>query len=46
MSDPEMLKELERWVRYAEDDLKVAELILDSDQVPRAACFNAQQCAE
>ncbi len=46
MSDAEVLEELERWVRYAEDDLKVAELILDHDQVPRAACFNAQQCAE
>ena len=46
MSDPEVLKELVRWVRYAEDDLKVAELILDNDQVPRAACFNAQQRAE
>jgi HEPN domain-containing protein len=46
MSDPEMLKELERWVHYAEDDLKVAELILDNDHVPSAACFNAQQCAE
>jgi len=46
MSDPELLKELARWVRYAGDDLKVAELILNHDLVPRAACFNAQQCAE
>ncbi len=46
MSDPELLKELARWVRYAGDDLKIAELILEHDQVPRAACFNAQQCAE
>ena len=46
MSDPELLRELARWVRYARDDLKIAELILDHDQVPRAACFNAQQCAE
>ena len=46
MRDPELLKELARWVRYAEDDLKIAELILEHDQVPRAACFNAQQCAE
>ncbi len=29
MSDPEVLKELERWVRYAEDDLKVAEMIVE-----------------
>lgn len=46
MSDPELLKERARWVRYAGDDLKIAELILEHDQVPRAACFNAQQCAE
>ncbi len=46
MSDPELLRELARWVRYARDDLKIAELILEHDQVPRAACFNAQQCAE
>lgn len=46
MSDPELLRELARWVRYAEDDLKVSGLILNHDQVPRAACFNARQCAE
>lgn len=46
MSDPELLKEVARWVRYAKDDLKVARLILEHGQVPRAACFNAQQCAE
>ncbi len=46
MSDPELLREVARWVRYARDDLKVAELILEHGQVPRAACFNAQQCAE
>lgn len=26
--------------------MKIAELILEHDQVPRAACFNAQQCGE
>jgi HEPN domain-containing protein len=46
MSDPELLREVARWIRYSEDDLIVAELIQDHDQVPRAACFNAQQCAE
>ncbi len=46
MSDPELLKEVARWVRYARDDLKVAEVILEHGQVPRAACFSAQQCAE
>lgn len=46
MSDPELLREVARWIRYSKDDLKIAELILAHDQVPRAACFNAQQCAE
>ncbi len=46
MSDPELPKEVARWVRYAKEDLKVAGLILEHGQVPRAACFNAQQCAE
>ncbi len=46
MNDPELLREVARWVRYARDDLKVAEVILEHSQVPRAACFNAQQCAE
>lgn len=46
MSGPEHLHEVGRWLRYAHDDLKVAELILEHGQVPRAACFNAQQCAE
>lgn len=46
MSVSERLHEVGRWLRYAHDDLKVAELILEHGQVPRAACFNAQQCAE
>ena len=46
MSDPELLKEVERWLRYANDDLKIAKMIVDHEQVPRAACFHAQQCAE
>lgn len=46
MSDPELVREVARWLRYARDDLKVAEMILEHGQVPRAACFNAQQCAE
>ncbi len=46
MNDPELLKEVERWLRYANDDLKIARMILEHEQVPRAACFHAQQCAE
>ncbi len=46
MSDPEHLQEVGRWLQYARDDLQIAELILEHRQVPRAACFNAQQCAE
>lgn len=46
MSDPELLREVERWLRYAGEDLKVAEMIVEHRQVPRAACFHAQQCVE
>lgn len=46
MSDPELVKEVARWLRYGRDGLKAAELLLEHGQVPRAACFNAQQCAE
>jgi HEPN domain-containing protein len=38
--------EVPRWLRYAREDLGTAELILEHGQVPRAACFHAQQCAE
>ncbi len=38
--------EVPRWLRYAREDLETAELILEHGQVPRSACFNAQQCAE
>lgn len=46
MSDPELVREVARWLRYARDDLRVGETILEHEQVPRAACFHAQQCAE
>lgn len=46
MSDPEVLKEVGRWLRYAREDLETAALILEYGQVPRAACFRAQQAAE
>ncbi len=46
MSDPELLKEVGRWLRYAGDDLQIAEIIVEREQVPRAACFHAQQSAD
>lgn len=46
MSDPEVLRVLRRWLRYAGDDLKAAEVLLEQNSVPRAACFHAQQAAE
>lgn len=46
MSDPEVLKVLRRWLRYAKDDLQVAEIVLEHSSIPRTACFHAQQCAE
>ena len=46
MNDPEVQKVLHRWLRYAEDDLRTAELLLEHDGVPRNACFQAQQAAE
>ncbi len=46
MSDPEVLKVLRRWLRYAKDDLRTAEILLEQDSVPRNSCFHAQQAAE
>ncbi|MBA3426884.1 MAG: HEPN domain-containing protein [Rubrobacter sp.] len=46
MSDPERIEETGRWIRFAREDLEIAELILEQGSVPRAACFNAQQAAE
>ncbi len=46
MSDPEVSKVLRRWLRYAEDDLQVAEILLKQSTVPRSSCFHAQQAAE
>lgn len=46
MSDPELAGEVSRWLRYAREDLEVAETIVEHGQAPRAACFHAQQCAE
>ncbi len=46
MSDPEVLRVLRRWLLYAEDDLRSAEILLEQSGVPRASCFHAQQAAE
>lgn len=46
MSDPEVLKVLLRWLRYAADDLQVAKILLEQSNVPRTSCFHAQQAAE
>jgi|SRR5215211_5930609 len=46
MSDPERSGEVSSWLRFAEEDLEVAEVIIEQEQAPRAACFHAQQCAE
>ena len=46
MSDPEVLKVLRRWLRYAGDDLRTAEALLEPGSVPRISCFHAQQAAE
>lgn len=46
MNDPEVLEVLRRWLRYAEDDLRSAEVLRERGMVPRIACFHAQQAAE
>lgn len=46
MSDPELSEEVSRWLRYAREDLEVAEMIIEHEQALRVACFHAQQCAE
>jgi HEPN domain-containing protein len=46
MSDPELVGEVSRWLRYAREDLAVAEMIVEHEKALRAACFHAQQCAE
>jgi HEPN domain-containing protein len=46
MSDPELSREVSRWLRYAREDLEIAEMIIEHEQALRAACFHAQQCAE
>ncbi|MBA4115623.1 MAG: HEPN domain-containing protein [Rubrobacter sp.] len=46
MSDPEVLSVLRHWLRYAWDDLRTAEVLLEGSGIPRISCFHAQQAAE
>lgn len=47
MSANERLLEVRRWLRYAREDLTVAETLLNQDDlIPRHACWLAQQSAE
>jgi HEPN domain-containing protein len=45
MSDPELLAEVGRWLRYAREDLLAAEVFVEQEMA-RQACFHAQQAAE
>lgn len=41
------MQEHEHWLAYAEDDLKVAKVIFNSEHISIAAVlFHSQQCAE
>ena len=48
MSDPELLaREASRWLRYAAEDLDVAQrLLADRSSAPRHVCWHSQQAAE
>ncbi len=47
MSRPEIVCEAKRWLRYAAEDIDVAESLLASNEsAPRHICFLAQQAAE
>ena len=47
MSAPELVSEANRWLRFATEDLKVAQNLLASNEsAPRHICFLAQQAAE
>ena len=46
MSDPELVDQARRWLRFALEDLDVAQCLLAADgSQPRHACFLAQQAA-
>ncbi|MHB8618970.1 MAG: HEPN domain-containing protein [Chloroflexota bacterium] len=47
VSDSEKREEAQRWLRYAADDLRFAEMAMrDTDTPPRYVCFLSQQSAE
>ena len=47
MNDPEHVDQARRWLRFAMEDLDVAQCLLARDgSRPRHACFLAQQAAE
>jgi HEPN domain-containing protein len=47
MNDPELVDEARRWIRFATEDIDVAQRLLAVDESsPRHACFLAQQAAE
>ena len=47
MNDPETVDEARRWLRFAREDLGVAQRLLATDETPsRHVCFLSQQAAE
>lgn len=47
MSGPDEAPGAERWLRYAEEDLEAAHVLLQANSIaPRHACWLAQQAAE
>lgn len=47
MNDPETISEARRWLRFAREDLDVAQRLLATDETPsRHVCFLSQQSAE
>ncbi len=46
MSDPDIIAEARRWLRYAQEDLAAALANVSQGGAPRHACWFAQQSAE